>query len=82
MEFLLHEKGLWEITSRKLLPLEVEFGKIVLKGSILKHCLFMKKDKFVHETIILNVVGSLLHHVACAKIAKDAWDNLCATIKI
>ncbi len=82
MEFLLHEKDLWEITSRELLPLEVEFGKIVLKGGIFKHCLFMKMDKFVHETIILNVVDSLLHHVACEKITKYTWDNLFATIKI
>jgi hypothetical protein len=82
MELLLHEKDLWEITSRELLLRKVEFGKIIPKGGILKHCLFMKKDKWVHETIILNVVGSLLHHVACAKIAKDAWDDLCATIKI
>jgi hypothetical protein len=39
----------------------------------------MKKDKLTHGTIILNVVNSLLHHVTCAKIVKDAWDNLCAT---
>jgi hypothetical protein len=82
MEFLLHQKDLWEIASRELLPLEVEFGKVVPKGSILKHYLFMKKDEFIHETIILNVDSSLLHHVTCAKIAKDAWDNLCATIQI
>jgi hypothetical protein len=31
MEFLLHERGLWEITLRELLLLEVEFGEIVLE---------------------------------------------------
>jgi len=34
MEFFLHEMDLWEIASRKLLSLEVEFGKIVLEGSM------------------------------------------------
>jgi hypothetical protein len=38
MEFLLHQKDLWEIASRKLLPPKVEFRKIVLEGSILEHC--------------------------------------------
>jgi hypothetical protein len=41
----------------------------------------MKKDKLVCGTIILNVVDSLLHHVTCAETAKDAWDNLCATLE-
>jgi hypothetical protein len=45
MEFLLHEKDLWDITSRKLLSLEVEFGDIVFEGGTLEHHLFMKKDK-------------------------------------
>jgi hypothetical protein len=31
MEFLLHEKDLWEITLGELLLLEVEFGEIVLE---------------------------------------------------
>jgi hypothetical protein len=35
----------------------------------------MKKDKLVHGTIFLNVVDSLLHYLACIKIAKDVWDN-------
>ncbi len=39
----------------------------------------MKKDKLACGTILLNVVDSLLYHVACAKIGKDAWDNFCAT---
>jgi hypothetical protein len=30
MEFLLHQKDLWEIASRKLLPPEDEFRKIVV----------------------------------------------------
>jgi hypothetical protein len=36
MEFLLHEKDLWEITSRELLLLKVEFGEIVLEKDILE----------------------------------------------
>jgi hypothetical protein len=36
MEFLLHEKDLWEITSRELLLLKIEFGEIVLEGDILE----------------------------------------------
>jgi hypothetical protein len=36
MEFLLHEKDLWDITSRELLLLKIEFGKIVLGGDILE----------------------------------------------
>jgi hypothetical protein len=41
----------------------------------------MKKDKLACETILLNVVDSLLHHVAHAKTTKNAWDNLCATFE-
>jgi hypothetical protein len=36
MEFLLHEKDLWEITSRELLLLKIEFGEIVLEEDILE----------------------------------------------
>ncbi len=36
MEFLLHKKDLWEITSRELLLLRIEFGDIVLEGDILE----------------------------------------------
>ncbi len=81
MEFLLHKKDLWEITLGKLLHPKVEFGEIIPKGGILEHCLFMKKDKLVHGTIFLNVVDSLLHYVTCTKIAKDVWDNFCATFE-
>jgi hypothetical protein len=34
-----------------------------------------------HETIFLNVVDSKLHHVSCAKNAKDMWNNLYATFE-
>jgi len=37
MEFLLHQKDLWEIALRKLLPPEVELRKIVLEGNIFEH---------------------------------------------
>jgi hypothetical protein len=30
----------------------------------MEHCVFMKKDKLAHGTIILNIFYSLLHHVA------------------
>jgi hypothetical protein len=66
----------------KLLPLEVEFGEIVLEGGTLKQCLFMKKDKLARGTILLNVIDIILHHVAqCVETIKDAWDNLCATFE-
>jgi len=35
MEFLLHEKDLWEITSEVLLPPKVEFGELFLKVALL-----------------------------------------------
>jgi hypothetical protein len=41
----------------------------------------MKKDKLVHGKLFLNVVDSLLHYVACTKIAKDIWGNFCATFE-
>jgi hypothetical protein len=63
------------------LPLKVEFGEIVFEGSIFEHRLFIKKDKLVCGTILLNVVESLLHHVARVEIAKDAWDNFYATFE-
>jgi hypothetical protein len=63
------------------LPPKVELGEIILERGTIQHHLFMKKDKLVCGTIILNVVDSLLHHVACAKTTKDAWDNLCITLE-
>jgi hypothetical protein len=54
------------------LPLEIEFGEIVLQGGTFEHCLFMKKDKLACGTILLNVVDSLLHHLAHAKTTKNA----------
>jgi hypothetical protein len=48
MKFLLCEKYLWEITLGELLPLEVEFGKIIFEGSNFEYCLIIKKDKLVH----------------------------------
>jgi hypothetical protein len=80
MELLLHKLFLWEITSSKLLPLEVDFGEIIPKGGTIKHHLFMK-DKLAWGIFFLNVVNYLLHHVAHALTIKDAWDNLCAKIE-
>jgi hypothetical protein len=54
------------------LPSKVKFGEIILEGSIFEHHLFMKKDKLVQGTILLNVIDSLFHHVAHGRIAKDA----------
>jgi hypothetical protein len=47
----------------------------------LKKKLFMKKENLAHETILLNVVDYVLHHVAHVETTKDAWDNLCATFE-
>ncbi len=63
------------------MPPKVELEEIILEGGTIQHHLFMKKDKLVCGTIILNVVDLLLHHVVCAKIAKDAWDNICVTFE-
>jgi hypothetical protein len=82
MEFFLHEKEMWEITLGKLLPLEVEFGEILLEGSTLEHCLFVKKEKLACGTILLIFIDIILHHVTqCVETIKDAWDNLCATFE-
>jgi hypothetical protein len=59
------------------LPSKFEFGNVVLNGGTLQHHLFLKKEKLAHRKINLNVVDSLLHHVACVETTKDAWDNLC-----
>ncbi len=45
MEFLLHEKNLWDITLGELLPPKVEFGEIVLEGSI---C-FLRRTNWLME---------------------------------
>jgi hypothetical protein len=52
-----------EIISGKLLSLDIKFQGIVLEGNTYGHCTFMKKNKLVHETIFLNVVDFMLHHV-------------------
>jgi len=54
---------------------------LVSKGVTLEHCLFIKKDKLAHGTIILNVFDFLLHHVACGEIAKDICDDFFATFE-
>jgi hypothetical protein len=41
----------------------------------------MNEDKLACETIFLNVIDYLLHHVTRAKTTKDTWDNLCATFE-
>jgi hypothetical protein len=33
----------------------------------MEHCMFKKKDKLAHGTIILNILDSLLHHVTHVK---------------
>ncbi len=44
-------------------------------------------NTLIHEgqiglwNIFLNVVDSLLHHIACVETTKNAWDNLCATFE-
>jgi hypothetical protein len=70
MEFFLHVKDLWEITLGELLPPRIKFGEIVPKGGIHDHQMCMKKDKLACGTIFLNVVDSMLDHVACVKSAK------------
>jgi hypothetical protein len=63
------------------LPPKVKFREIILEGSTFQHRLFMKKDKLTQGIILLNVIDYLFYHVARAKIAKDAWDNFCATFE-
>jgi hypothetical protein len=57
-KFHLHEIFLWKITSQELLSSKIQFGKIILEGSILERCMFMQKNKSVRGTIFLNVVDS------------------------
>jgi hypothetical protein len=61
MEFLLHDKDLWEIISRKLLPSKTEFEKIIPEGSVHKHRMFMQnftilrwKKTFQRKLILTN----------------------------
>jgi hypothetical protein len=51
MEFFMHEKNLWKIILRKLLPPEIKSRKIDPKGNLHEPCMFMKKDKLAHEAI-------------------------------
>jgi hypothetical protein len=41
----------------------------------------MVKDKLAQRTILLNVIDFLFHHVPCARTAKDASDNFCASFE-
>ncbi len=59
------------------MPQEVEFGEIVLKGSVVEHCLFMERTNSLVEQFFLNVVDYSLHHVTCIEITKNAWGNFC-----
>jgi hypothetical protein len=59
----------------------LEFGKNIFEGGNFEYCLFIKKDKLVHQTIFLNVGDLLLHHVAHAETIKNAWDNLYVTFE-
>jgi hypothetical protein len=72
MGFFLHLKDLWEITLGELLSPRIEFGEIVPKGGIHDHQMCMKKDMLACGTIFLNVVDSMLDHVAHVKSAKKA----------
>jgi hypothetical protein len=62
------------ITLRELLPLKVEFEKIVL-GGILEHCLFKKKNKFegFSQIIITIKIKLLVTILSISTIFKDAW---------
>jgi hypothetical protein len=72
MEFFLHVKDLWEITLGKLLPPKIKFGETVPKKGFHDHQTCMKKEKLACEIIFLNVVDSIMDHVACVKSAKKA----------
>jgi hypothetical protein len=78
MEFLLLEKDLWEITLGEHCQQKLNLETLFLKETLLNTSCSWKKKK-AHGVMLLNVVDYLLHHVAHVKIAKDAWDNLCAT---
>ncbi len=75
MEFLLHEKVLSVITLRELLPPKVEFEYIVLEGSILEHCLYMKRNKFKGFSQIITTIKTklLVTILSISTIFKDAW---------
>jgi hypothetical protein len=54
MKSFLCEKYLWEISLGGLLSSKVEFGKIAFERGNFEYHLFMKKDKLVHQTILLK----------------------------
>jgi len=68
------------IISKELLSLEIEFGKLVPKGSIHENQIFILK-KIIHETIFSNVIDFFLHRMTHAKSAKETWDNFYATFE-
>ncbi len=63
------------------MPPRIKFGKIVPKGGIHDHQMCMKKDKLACGTRFLNVVDSILDHVARVKSAKKTWANLFVTFE-
>jgi hypothetical protein len=78
----MHEIDLWETLYKNYYHEKLNLERYwIHEGFTLEHCLFIKKDKLAHGTIILNVFDFLLHHVACGEIAKDECDNFCATFE-
>jgi uncharacterized protein YehS (DUF1456 family) len=63
IQFFLHEKDLWEIISKELLPSKIEFEEMFLKENIHEFIFFHEERQVVSLNIILNVVDILWHHV-------------------
>lgn len=43
--------------------------------------MFLKRKKFILETIFFNIVDFLLHHVTREKNVNEPYDDLCATFE-
>jgi hypothetical protein len=68
---------------KKIIATKFKLGKIVPQGDTFENCLFMKKENLAHETILLNVVDFLLHHITHVESTKDGcWQEMATTSKV
>jgi len=57
MKFLLHEKNVWELFMKDIAT-KYWAWKNCSSRNTHEHCMFMKKDKLAHGTILFNVIAS------------------------
>lgn len=76
MKICLHEKDLGDITLRKLLPQNIEFGKKVLDQGIHE-----EKQVGLGDNLLLKNYYYLLNHVNYVKNVKETWNKFYATFE-